>query len=422
MNLILKIVQGPNAGAEVALIEGVNVKLGKSDDCDIVLNDQTLPDVVCEIEVGSERVMLLLPGGAQERMEPYRVKVFETTAIAIGPADEPWGPLVWPDPEEEKKEEEPQEPEEVAPPPSKFKKLQIALLVVLVLVVLLELLLWLFWPTVNDCMARVRKWWQVKYEDWTTDELEKAARPIHVRNLAEIAEVYKVSATIPSQHSERKATLEGNVRTRAERLRLTAEAYSVQPNLTVKLTDDETMRQAVHEVLEMIVPGKLKIVEAADRKLVLSGRVKDVSLLKRVLAALKQDVPYLTNVDCSKVEVNPDEELPAEETDVNVRPVVKNTGDSSSSSASSSADASSSSDTSPVAKDAENADMNGVKPRKLEAKLPVVGVMTTPYPCIVLRNGERIVEGGEFVGYIVDKIGADVILLRKGKTTFEWRP
>ena len=63
MNLILKIVQGPNAGAEVALIEGVNVKLGKSEECDIVLNDQTLPDVVCEIEVGTERVMMLLPGG-----------------------------------------------------------------------------------------------------------------------------------------------------------------------------------------------------------------------------------------------------------------------------------------------------------------------------------------------------------------------
>ena len=413
MNLILKIVQGPNAGAEVALIEGVNVKLGKSDECDIVLNDQTLPDVVCEIEVGTERVMMLLPGGAQERMEPYRVKVFETTAIAIGPADEAWGPLVWPDPEEEK-EEEPQEPEEVAPPPPRFRKLQIALLVVLILVVVLELLLWLFWPTVNGYMERARKWWQVKYEDWTTDALEKAAKPIHVRTLTEIAEVYKVSATVPSQHSERKATLEGNVKTRAERLRLTAEAYSVQPNLTVKLTDDETMRQAVEELLEMIVPGKLKIVEAADRKLVLSGRVKDISLLKRVLAALKQDVPYLTNVDCSKVEINPDDEQNSDDTDVDVRPVVKNTGGSSSTGAASGA------------KDAGNAlakeGKEGGKPQKLEAKLPVVGVMTTPYPCMVLRNGERIVEGGEFVGYIVEKIGADVILLRKGKTTFEWRP
>ncbi len=420
MNLILKIVQGPNAGAEVALIEGVNVKLGKSDECDVVLNDQTLPDVVCEIEVGSERVMMLLPGGAQERMEPYRVKVFETTAIAIGPADEPWGQLVWPDPEEEKKEEVPQEPEEVAPPPPRFKKLQIALLVVLILVVLLEFLVWLFWPTVNDSMSRVRKWWQIKYEDWTTDELEKAAKPIHVRTLTELAEVYKVSATVPSQHSDRKATLEGNVRTRAERLRLTAEAYSVQPNLTVKLTDDETMKQAVHEVLEMIVPGKLTIVEAADRKLVLSGRVKDISLLKRVLAALKQDVPYLTNVDCSKVEINPDEEQVSEELDVDVRPVVKNTGASSSGDASSSSDATA--DATDAGKTLPKEETKEVKFRKLEAKLPVVGVMTTPYPCIVSRNGERIVEGGEFLGYIVDKIGADVILLRKGRTTFEWRP
>ena len=104
MNLILKIVQGPNAGAEVALIEGVNVKLGRSDECDIVVADQTLPDVACELEVGSEKVMLLLPGGGQERLEPLRVKVFETTAIAIGPADAPWGNLIWPSPEDEKPE------------------------------------------------------------------------------------------------------------------------------------------------------------------------------------------------------------------------------------------------------------------------------------------------------------------------------
>ena len=128
MNLILKIVQGPNAGAEVALIEGMNVKLGKGDECDIVIADQTLPDVACELEVGAERVMLLLPGGGQERMEPLHVKVFETTAIAIGPADGPWGTLIWP--EEEKEEEEaPESKEEPPPPPPKHRKLQIALLV-----------------------------------------------------------------------------------------------------------------------------------------------------------------------------------------------------------------------------------------------------------------------------------------------------
>ena len=44
MNFIIKIVEGPNRGAEIALPEGVAVTLGKSDACDVVLADSTLPD------------------------------------------------------------------------------------------------------------------------------------------------------------------------------------------------------------------------------------------------------------------------------------------------------------------------------------------------------------------------------------------
>ena len=44
MNFLLKIVEGPNKGAEIALVEGVVVSLGKRDDCDIVLADATLPE------------------------------------------------------------------------------------------------------------------------------------------------------------------------------------------------------------------------------------------------------------------------------------------------------------------------------------------------------------------------------------------
>lgn len=399
MNLILKIVQGPNAGAEIALIEGVNVKLGKSDECDIVLTDQSLPDVACEIEVGSERVMLLLPGGGQERLEPLKVKVFETTAIAIGPGDGPWGQLIWPDPEEEKVEEVP-EPEEKAeePPPPRFKKLQIALLVVLLLVVLLEFAIWLFWPTVNAFMERARTWCKAKYEAWTVDELELAAMPIHRRTLEELAAVYKVDVRVPSMHSDRKAELEGNLKTRADRLRLTAEAYSIRPGLQLKLTDDETMRDAVQEILDMIVPGKLKIEEAVDRKLVLSGRVPDIETLKRVLNALAQDVPYLTKTDYSKVSINP---YPLkQEDDIGIIAVDKQPDEAT-----------------PAAAEEEQSSN-----RKLNAKLPVVGVMTMPYPCLVLKNGTRVLEGAEFLGYIVDKIEADVILLKQGDITYEWRP
>ena len=37
-------------------------------------------------------------------------------------------------------------------------------------------------------------------------------------------------------------------------------------------------------------------------------------------------------------------------------------------------------------------------------------------------EGERIVEGGEFQGYIVGRIMDDAIILKKGKISYEWRP
>ena len=47
--MLLKIVQGPNAGAEVVLAEGMTLSLGKGDACDILLADQSLADVACEL-------------------------------------------------------------------------------------------------------------------------------------------------------------------------------------------------------------------------------------------------------------------------------------------------------------------------------------------------------------------------------------
>ena len=51
MNVLLKVVQGPNAGAEIALASGMTVSLGKGDSCDILLADQSIGDVACELEV-----------------------------------------------------------------------------------------------------------------------------------------------------------------------------------------------------------------------------------------------------------------------------------------------------------------------------------------------------------------------------------
>ena len=94
MNFLLKIVEGPNRGAEIALVEGVAVSLGKSDDCDIVLADSTMGDEPFKLGVTADGVSL-----DGEPLEPYRVVVRGSTAFAVGPADSAWGALKWPEKE-----------------------------------------------------------------------------------------------------------------------------------------------------------------------------------------------------------------------------------------------------------------------------------------------------------------------------------
>ena len=100
MNFLLKIVDGPNKGAEIALVDGVAVSFGKQDDCDIVLADATLPDEPMKILATSEKVTL-----NGNDLEQFHVTTMGATSFAVGPADSPWSALVWPKAEPEEKPE-----------------------------------------------------------------------------------------------------------------------------------------------------------------------------------------------------------------------------------------------------------------------------------------------------------------------------
>ena len=91
MSALLKIVQGPNAGAEIALPDGVEVSVGKADSCDIVLADPTLPDAPLTLSSDASGAVLL--DGVP--LEPLHVRTLGSTALAVGPDAAPWGPLVW---------------------------------------------------------------------------------------------------------------------------------------------------------------------------------------------------------------------------------------------------------------------------------------------------------------------------------------
>ena len=191
MNFVLKIVEGPNRGAEIALVEGVAVTLGKGDECDIVLADSTLPEEPLSIEANGDAVSV-----NGEQVEQFAVKTLGATSFAVGPADAPWGELKWPakgeisrkDAEPQGKETQaeeahgeedlrdsatPREEKADAPEPEKKKHGCLGCLVVLVLLVLLlGVLAWLFRATADSlesgsyyCIAYARNGMGTAYGD-----------------------------------------------------------------------------------------------------------------------------------------------------------------------------------------------------------------------------------------------------------------
>ena len=89
MGFLLKIIEGPNKGAEIALVEGIAVTLGKNDDCDIVLADPTFPEDPVTLLAESDAVSL---SGAT--LPVFHVRTLGSTSFAVGPADAPWQELV----------------------------------------------------------------------------------------------------------------------------------------------------------------------------------------------------------------------------------------------------------------------------------------------------------------------------------------
>ena len=57
-----------------------------------------------------------------------------------------------------------------------------------------------------------------------------------------------------------------------------------------------------------------------------------------------------------------------------------------------------------------------------EPSLPVCGILTTPYPCLVLRSGARILEGASFGDSVVLKIEADAVTITNATGRFVWKP
>ncbi len=412
MNFLLKIVEGPNKGAEVALVEGVVVTLGKSDECDIVLADPTLPDAPLSLEATPMGVTV-----DGESLEPFNVRTAGATSFAVGPEGAPWSPLVWPKPEEtevegqkaeDRKSESDSAKTENSPEVAQAESATNGstaqrsngqtghrrrgcfgcLLAIILILLILALLGWFFRgvlaPRANSLLERSGVKWRVRGAGSTAVvEADVPVSPSFA--LEKLADKYDLEL----QENDGRATLSGNFATRAERLRATAEAYASRPGINLDLSDDESFLSAAEDALFTLTEGALKVTVATNRYLHVTGTSTSPLDLQKTLEALNSDLPKLRGFDASGVVLeSPTFPMP------------------------------------PAAKPAATVQRSNGSAAKRPAQpaLPVCGILTTPYPCLVMRDGARVLEGGTVGGSVILKIEADSVTITNAAGRFTWKP
>lgn len=421
MSFVLKIVEGPNRGAEAALVEGVAVTIGKSDECDIVLADSSLPNVPVKIETTAEGVSI-----DGELLEPLHVRTLGDTSFAVGPANGPWGKLVWPAPEKPAEPAPAKEAEAPAPQQSENveaeektddeKKKSHGCLVWFIALLILAFACagagyyyrdWLmprvepYRPQAEAAYGWTRDHAKVAYH-WCSKKcvdlygkisdrirekpevVEPARDPAEV--IAEIVEVHGLEIV----ETDGRISISGNLKTRAERLGVTAEIYGVLPCVELSLSDDETLKTAVEDTLSLIGETGLRVRGVTNRVAVLDGRASDITM---VTMRLTDEVPRLTAIDATSVALPEVASVAPEATD-------ESAGEATAAPVSQ-----------PVA-----------RPQTTMPELPVCGILTMPYPCLVTRSGARIMEGASIGEWTVVKIGADYVVLQGKAGRFVWRP
>lgn len=425
MSFLLKIVQGPNAGAEIALAEGVNLSFGSADDCDIILSDSSVAGKAFELEVSGERVVAVMDGGKAVKLEPYHVTVIGTTAIALGPQEGTWKSLVWP--KAEKPGPSPVADEEETPPAEekpKKKRRGFGCIVVLVLFTAIALAAaYSYWKYPDKTREYALKSRDFLKSVWvkTVDKVKsmKSAPPVAAPKESLEAVAADCGFSVKSEGG--KILAKGDFKTRVERLEATARAYAASPGLKIDFSDRESLGAAVGELLQLVTGGALRLVKIEGRKAFVSGYAPSRGALEKAMRALSEDVPKIAAVDCSRVVLGVVDTPVAAQGDGNAAKAI----------------ADKSARTNDVAAVAEKKEtVASYKVPKMKRfdrgiaalsrtgapQMPVVGILTVPYPCLVLSDGTRAMEGARFGDFTIEKIEADRVTVRGADGSFEWRP
>ena len=417
MNFLLKIVEGPNKGAEIALVEGVSVTLGKTDDCDVILADPTLPDAPLEVSATADSVLV---GGVP--LEPFTVRTVGSTGIAVGPSDAPWGPLVWKSDEEASSQNPEVESQggpaapsdgnrgpstasdsdgggstarrsngETAAAPGRRRRYRGCLVAAIAILLILLILCLVFRKSLHTNVRDFYDRTSVKWRSGGGGEVSAVTGGAQASSgfaIEKLADRYGLTL----EEDNGRAKLSGNFATRAERLKATEEAYAARPGIDLDFSDDESFRTAAEDSLFTLTEGAIMVTVATNRFLHLAGTSESPLALKKTLESLNTYLPKLRDVDASGIKLATLAATPAAQ-----RP------------------------NDPATPRANGSTVRRqVKPA--QPVLPVCSILTTPYACLVMRDGRRILEGGAIGDATILSIAADEVTVTNSAGRFTWKP
>ena len=468
MPKLLKILTGPQEGAELELDAGIALRMGTDDSCDIAIVDAMAPaqalEVVLEgddvfVTAAAERIFAgdaALPVGEKTTLPDYTILTIGSTRCAIGDADKPWPPLRWipldvllaekPEAKEEEKSQE-QTPEQTEEAPlsreqvEKLDELQskqrakrsrgFAIISWLLLILICAAGMWFTGRYVWKIAAPKEK-----------EEAKDIAENAHKTRLERLRErAETLGLTIEEEEDGSIKRISGNVPKTSQRTLIEQIVKYDCPQVICEMTDDETFARSVKELVWGLTEGRLQLVSLKDRVARLMGMTNSEEEWNTIVDNIRHDVPRLASVESDvvyadvmaaklrealaktgfqdvRVEILPGElqfvgYAPKESSQTFVKLVeeaVKYFPENAKLS------------NLVKWKDSKTA-IEGEEPVEPKARqLPITGIVVHPYPCVILADGQRLGPGSQVGGYTIDEISLTEVSLSRNEEKLTWRP
>ena len=471
MPKILKILTGPQEGAELELDAGVALRIGTGDSCDVMIVDAMAPELAMElvledgevfVTATAERLFIgdeALAPNVRTALPDYTILKIGSTRCAVGETDKPWPPLHWipldtllADKTQAKAVETPdngQPADEQSPEETPLSREQVEKLDELQsqkrashnrrLAIVTWILLILF------CVAAMwftgRRVWELaapKEKEQTVEIMENAHKT-RLERLREKAE--SLGLVIEEEEDGNIRRISGNVPKTSQRTIMEQIVKYDCPQVICEMTDDETLARSVKELVWGLTEGRLMLVGLKDRVAKIIGMTSSEDEWKTIVDNIRHDVPRLAKVESDvvyadvmaaklrealtktgfhdvRIEILPGELqfvgfAPKEKSQTFVKFMEEAVKYFPANARLSNL----------VKWRDENAamDENALETPKTR-QLPITGIVVHPWPCVILADGQRLGTGSMVDGYTIDEISLTEVILSKNDEKLTWRP